>query len=110
MSCHVVQLSILKIITHFISERFSLTIVGSVERVSQPMYVWNGEKIIEKEITYTPGLYKIFDEILVNAADNKQRHENTDKIEISINASENKIQVKNNGTGMTFITLTVLHF
>jgi DNA topoisomerase II len=26
-----------------------------------------------REIKYTPGLYKIFDEILVNAADNRQR-------------------------------------
>jgi DNA topoisomerase-2 len=64
------------------------------------MFVWNGEHIIEKEITYTPGLYKIFDEILVNAADNKQRSENTDRIDISINASENIIQVKNNGKGI----------
>jgi len=27
----------------------------------------------QKNISYVPGLYKIFDEILVNAADNKQR-------------------------------------
>lgn len=26
-----------------------------------------------KDITYTPGFYKIFDEVLVNAADNYQR-------------------------------------
>ena len=31
----------------------------------------DGDRIVAKEITYTPGLYKIFDEILVNAADNK---------------------------------------
>lgn len=67
------------------------------------MFVWNGEKIVEKEITYTPGLYKIFDEILVNAADNKQRHENTDKIEITIHPAENKIQVKNNGNGIPVV-------
>jgi len=67
------------------------------------MYVWNGEKIVEKDITFTPGLYKIYDEIIVNAADNKQRHENTDKIEIAINASENTIQVKNNGNGIPIV-------
>jgi hypothetical protein len=33
------------------------------------MFVLQGEEIILKEITYTPGLFKIYDEILVNAAD-----------------------------------------
>jgi len=38
--------------------------VGSTEHVTQPMYVLDKEngKIVEKEITFTPGLYKIFDE------------------------------------------------
>jgi len=31
------------------------------------------QKIILRNINYVPGLYKIFDEILVNAADNYQR-------------------------------------
>jgi DNA topoisomerase-2 len=29
------------------------------------------DKIIHREITYISGLYKIFDQILVNAVDNK---------------------------------------
>ena len=37
-----------------------------------------------REVTYVPGLYKIFDEILVNAADNKQRDKNMTKIKIDI--------------------------
>jgi len=38
--------------------------VGSTEHVTQPMFVLDKEKgkIVEKEITFTPGLYKIFDE------------------------------------------------
>ena len=48
---------------------YSRNAVGSVERSTQEMYILpkNGDgenEIIEKEITYTPGLYKIFDEIL----------------------------------------------
>ena len=58
------------------------------------------EYIIEKEITYTPGLYKIYDEILVNAADNKQRDTNMDKLDIEISAEENTISVRNNGKGI----------
>lgn len=41
--------------------------------------------MIQREITYVPGLYKIFDEILVNAADNKQRDPTMDTIKIDIN-------------------------
>jgi len=40
--------------------------------------------MVNKEINYVPGLYKIFDEILVNAADNKQRDSNMDTIKIDI--------------------------
>jgi len=79
------------------------TYVGSVERITQEMYVFEGEEIVEKEITYTPGLYKIYDEILVNAADNKQRDENMDKLNIVINPEENVISVQNNGKGIPVV-------
>jgi len=52
---------------------------------------------------FTPGLYKIFDEIVVNAADNKQRDPDMDKIEIDVDASENIISVKNNGKGIPIV-------
>jgi len=67
------------------------------------MYVWDSENIVEKDVTYTPGLYKIYDEILVNAADNKQRDPNMDKIDITIDAAENFISVKNNGNGIPIV-------
>ena len=37
------------------------------------MWVWDSEKsrMVNRDITYVPGFYKIVDEILVNAADNK---------------------------------------
>merc|ERR1712096_80318 len=46
------------------------------------------------------GLYKIFDEILVNAADNKQRDKNMSRIKIDINREEGTIQVWNDGKGI----------
>ena len=61
------------------------------------------EKIEHKEITYTPGLYKIFDEILVNAADNKERDKKMDTIRIDINAEKNEIKVYNNGKGIPIV-------
>lgn len=51
------------------------TYIGSVESIEQPMWIYNAKssKMEQKTISYVPGLYKIFDEILVNAADNKVR-------------------------------------
>ncbi len=37
-----------------------------------------------RDISYVPGLYKIFDEVLVNAADNKQRDKNMTCIRVDI--------------------------
>jgi DNA topoisomerase-2 len=44
------------------------TYIGSVELLQQEMWVWDfaNEKMIKKEISFVPGLYKIFDEILGN--------------------------------------------
>jgi DNA topoisomerase-2 len=66
------------------------------------MFVLDEEKgkLVEKEITFTPGLYKIFDEIVVNAADNKQRDPNMNELHISIDKESNRISVKNNGKGI----------
>lgn len=59
---------------------------GSVEFVTEPMWIYDteAEKIVQREISYVPGLYKIYDEILVNAADNKQRDPSMDAIKIEI--------------------------
>jgi len=53
------------------------------------MWVYDEEqgKLVQKNITYVPGLYKIFDEILVNAADNKQRDSKMNVIKVDINRS-----------------------
>ena len=49
------------------------TYVGSVQMQSEKMWVWSeeSEMMVHRQINYVPGLYKIFDEILVNAADTK---------------------------------------
>ena len=42
--------------------------IGSDQPTTQNMWVWDDTKeaIVSKSITYTPGLYKIFDEIIGN--------------------------------------------
>ena len=81
------------------------TYIGSTESVTQPMFILNSEtnRIHQKEVTYTPGLYKIFDEILVNAADNKQRDPNMDRMECIVDAATNTISVLNNGKGIPVV-------
>lgn len=81
------------------------TYIGSVEKVSETMWVYDEEKetMIQKSIEYVPGLYKIFDEILVNAADNKQRDKKMDCIKVDINAEDNVISVWNNGQGIPVV-------
>jgi DNA topoisomerase-2 len=50
------------------------TYIGSIEMQKDKLWVYNTheEKLELREVNYVPGLYKIFDEILVNAADNYQ--------------------------------------
>jgi len=81
------------------------TYIGSIEFHTQQMWVFDTEqqRIVNREITFVPGLYKIFDEILVNAADNKQRDKKMDTIKIEINPEKNLISVYNNGKGIPVI-------
>ena len=53
-----------------------------------------------RDVNFVPGLYKIFDEILVNAADNKQNDKNMDTIKVNIDKSKGEISVWNNGRGI----------
>nr|XP_043611251.1 DNA topoisomerase 2 [Erigeron canadensis] len=76
------------------------TYIGSIEKHEQTLWVWENDQMIKKPISYVPGLYKIFDEILVNAADNKQRDPKMDTVRVNINVEENLISVYNNGDGI----------
>jgi DNA topoisomerase-2 len=51
------------------------TYIGSVETIDADMWILNEEsdKIIEKNISYVPGLFKLFDEAIVNCRDHVVR-------------------------------------
>ncbi|KAL2024501.1 hypothetical protein VTK56DRAFT_7544 [Thermocarpiscus australiensis] len=78
------------------------TYIGSVERIDQKMWVFNkGEKHMEnRTVAFVPGLYKIFDEILVNAADNSQRDSSMTYLKVTIDRETGEISVENNGKGI----------
>ncbi|KAI9351589.1 DNA topoisomerase [Zopfochytrium polystomum] len=77
------------------------TYVGSVERQTGPMWVNDGGADLSyRVVSWVPGLYKIFDEILVNAADNKVRDPAMDTIKITVDREAGSISVYNNGRGI----------
>ncbi|KAK0257528.1 DNA topoisomerase 2 [Friedmanniomyces endolithicus] len=78
------------------------TYIGSVERTTEQMWVFNSETehMENRKVSYVPGLYKIFDEILVNAADNKQRDKNMTELRVWVDREHGVIAVKNNGRGI----------
>ena len=76
------------------------TYIGTTEKITEKMWVIDEKsgKMVNKEINYVPGLYKIFDEILVNAVDNITRDIHMDTIKVNIKPK--RIIIYNNGKGI----------
>jgi len=76
--------------------------VGSVEFQKEWQWVYNEKdgSVEQKNLNFVPGLYKIFDEILVNAADNYVRDHSQTYIKVTINEKEGFISIENNGHGL----------
>jgi DNA topoisomerase-2 len=88
------------------------TYIGSIEKTDVDTWIFDeeNEKIIYKNIKYIPGLYKIFDEVLVNAIDQHVRTENDEKIinkvtviKVNFDVDNNTISVYNNGEGIPIV-------
>ncbi|KAI8323192.1 type II DNA topoisomerase [Martensiomyces pterosporus] len=78
------------------------TYIGSVEPVEDELWVMDtaSKRMVKRNVRYTPGLYKIVDEILVNAADNKTRDPTMKKIEVTIDKENGVISIMNDGKGI----------
>ncbi|KAI9055018.1 hypothetical protein LZ554_002159 [Drepanopeziza brunnea f. sp. 'monogermtubi'] len=78
------------------------TYIGSVEQTTETMWVFNSESqsMELRKVTFVPGLYKIFDEILVNAADNKQRDPSMKSIKVVVDREKGEISIENDGAGI----------
>jgi len=78
------------------------TYIGSVERTQEQMWVFNSEtsQMETRKVSFVPGLYKIFDEILVNATDNKQRDPTMKYIKVMVDRESGQISVENDGNGI----------
>lgn len=75
--------------------------IGTIEPVTDDIWVYDEAESIMKQrkCTWTPGLYKIFDEILVNAADNKVR-DPVGQTTIRVWITDEYVRVYNNGEGI----------
>jgi len=78
------------------------TYLGSCETISCKMHICENNKIILKQIDFIAGLYKIFDEILVNARDQSVRSQKCNIIKINIK-DNNEISIFNNGDGIPIV-------
>ena len=78
------------------------TYIGSIEPDEIEIWINNSEGKMEyKKITYVPGLYKIYDEILVNAHDHAMRpNTNCKTIKVNIDKEKGEISVWNDGDGI----------
>ena len=76
--------------------------IGSIEFQKEKLWVYNSEteQLEFRDVKYVPGLFKIFDEILVNAADNYQNDKSMKYIKVEIDRKNNRIKVKNGGKGI----------
>lgn len=75
--------------------------IGTIEPVTDDLWVFDDAEHIMKQrkCTWIPGLYKIFDEILVNAADNKVRDFDGQTV-IKVWIDRQCVRVFNNGEGI----------
>lgn len=88
--------------------------IGSIKKETIEMWIYNEDRtdsdpeFISKEISYVSGLYKIFDEILVNARDHvvrciEEEREICSIIKVYIDKDTGKITIWNNGAGIPIV-------
>jgi len=95
------------------------TYIGSIEVTSYETYIYDEtlNRMVKKNITYVPGLYKIYDEIVVNALDQVTRLKqeqlkgelenirHVKNIKFNIDRKTGYIEIENDGDGVDIDTL-----
>ena len=92
------------------------TYIGSVENIEANVWILNDDnsKIIEKNISYIPGLFKLFDEGIVNCRDHviRMQHAVSSNVEnsmpvsyidVAINENDGTIIMSNDGNGIDIV-------
>lgn len=84
------------------------TYIGSTETHTEMSWKVEEDKMIQKNLSYIPGLYKIVDEVIVNAWDQfiRCRNSKTSKvsyINIEVNPESGVVTVENDGKGIDIL-------
>lgn len=76
------------------------TYIGSIENTDHEDYIFSDDKIVSKEFQYIPGLYKLFDEGIVNCRDHviRQAQAVKDNIANALPVTNIEITVDDDGT------------
>lgn len=79
--------------------------IGSTSKQTSSEWIFDKEtlKIVKKQVTFTPGFLKIFDEIITNAIDHSVRDNTVSKISVNISQETGEISVKNDGHGIPVV-------
>lgn len=79
--------------------------MGSIVPAPETMWVYDSvtDKFCYKNVVFPPGLYKINDELYVNARDHVVRDGTCTAISVDIDKKTNKIVVYNNGNGIPVV-------
>ena len=80
--------------------------IGDLDFRKEKQFIYNKNKINQEEINWSPGLYKIVDELIVNAYDQSIRDKTMTFINVNINSEY--FSIYNDGIGID-ITLHPTH-
>ena len=84
------------------------TYIGSTENLTDITWKVEGEKMVQKTMTYIPGLYKLVDELIVNAWDQfirckTKKLTKVTYINIDVNPDSGIVTIENDGKGIDIL-------
>lgn len=72
--------------------------IGSKHLTKETFFIFDNERMVQKELEYIPGLLKIIDEIISNSVDEYRRPDNLGLTEITVSMiGSDRIRVRDNG-------------
>ena len=74
------------------------TYTGSMEEISNELHILENDRVVPKEFKYIPGLYKLFDEAIVNCHDHAIRTSLEEKSDTHFPVTAIEITIQDDGT------------
>ena len=73
------------------------TYVGSNKPSTSVKWIFEDNKMVQREVTYIPSFLKIFDEVITNSVDEHKRNPKLNRIDVNVDSKKNRISVRDNG-------------